>query len=476
MTRQRIELPRFEDFSSSSGTFALTIDHRKMNIGDELQELPVVIRVASHGHRAFLPTGRRMTLASFDELCAINANPRSKRRHEEVEYFRGVMERAKGLCEELEAGNAFSLDVLKDRFSGKTGESDTINGIWEAVMCEKLQKGKAKTNDNYRSALRRFTADMGKAVSFARVSNSFVREWRNKMIAGGLSSTTASIYLRILRVVVNVCIDSGLIQGTSKALFKGTEISKSNRRTGEFLDADTMQRLYDFWLAGEASDDEGKELFAPREKRALFRDLGYFLFTYLAGGMNAADMVNLRYNNHYQSSKGTEFLFARRKTAGNSQDGSIVIFPIDLPPVQELLKRLANEPKPDGYVFPIMNGRESDVQEVEKIHKTNANMRKALRKLCPLAGLSDTPTATWARHSFATNLSNAGVPTEYIDTAMGHAGNRVINFYLGRCPHDKMVEYNSNLLPSMAEEGRRKRLAGLGLTDEKIKEILAAIY
>lgn len=471
--RQKIDLPQFGTFSGTCACGVLTVDHRKMNIDDDTQLLPIAVRVASHHKKTFLQTGKRMTLVSFEELCAINNNPRSKKRTEEVKFFREMLQRAKDLVAELEAKNIFSLEILKDRFSGKTSEGETINSVWQKAIEAKSQDRHAKTADNYKSALRRFTADMGDKVSFARISNSFIHDWRKKMLAKGLSVTSIGIYLRILRAIVNQCIDNGLMQGNSKELFKGAELSKSNKRTGEFLNANDMQRLYDFWLADEAKDANGKELFAPREKRALFRDLGYFLFSYLGNGMNAADIINLTYNKHYQTQNGTELLFFRHKTSAKSQDGSIVIVPIDLQPIQILLERLANKPTVDGYVFPIRNGRETPEQEAEKIHKTNANIRKALAKLSPLVGLNVIPTATWARHSFATNLSNAGVPIKYIDSSMGHAGGKdVINFYLGGYPHDKRVEYNSHLLPMM-QNNRREKLLAAGFTEEQVNVILS---
>ena len=36
-----------------------------------------------------------------------------------------------------------------------------------------------------------------------------------------------------------------------------------------------MRMLYEFWERDEAKDENGKELFFPKEKHAIFRDLGY---------------------------------------------------------------------------------------------------------------------------------------------------------------------------------------------------------
>lgn len=473
--RQKIKLPQFGTFSGTCASGVLTVDHRKMNIGDETQLLPIAVRVASHHKKTFLQTGRRMTLVSFEELCTINSNPRSKKRADEIKFFRGMLQRAKDLVAELETKNIFSLEILKDRFSGKEDEGETINSIWAKTIESMRKEEKNKTADNYQHALRHFTKDMGAKVSFARITNSFILEWRKKMLASGLNGTTAAIYLRTMRRVVNICLAQGLMQGNTRDLFKNGDLSFTNMRTGEFLNAETMQRLYDLWLADEAKDANGKEMFAPREKRALFRDLGYFLFSYLGNGMNIRDMVELKYDNHYYNTNGAEFYFLRHKVAKKSKNKAEVKVPLDLEPLKTLLSRLANTPILNGYVFPILSGKETEYQKDEKAHKVNANIRKALGKLAPLAGLSVKPTATWARHSFAKNLSEAGVDAKYIDMAMAHANGAVNSHYISLCTHKKCIEYNCHLLPMMQQDSKRDKLMAAGFTKEQVELILSAL-
>lgn len=381
----------------------------------------------------------------------------------------------KGIINKLAADGEFNLQNLQDQFNGRTDKDNTLNAVWANVIDEKRIKGRIGTAHAYESALRRFTADMGDKVNLARISNPFVLKWREKMIKGKVSTTTAGIYLRTMRAMVNRAIKDGKMKGDTSKIFENADCAKTSQRTGEFLNADTMLHLYDFWLADEAKDADGKEIFAPREKRALFRDLGYFLFTYLGNGLNVADMASLTYNEHYINSNGTELLFYRQKTSARTGEQSKVIIPIDLEPKQTLLGRLANIPTAGGYVFPINKGKESDAQKDEHAHKCNANIRKALAKLAPLAGLKVTPSAAWARHSFATNLSNAGVPVKYIDKSMGHAdGKDVINHYLGDYPHEVRIKYNTNLLPMM-QTNRQDRLLAAGFTAEQVNMILAAL-
>ena len=79
-------------------------------------------------------------------------------------------------------------------------------------------------------------------------------------------------------------------------MFKDSGYNKKASRKHEFLDVATMRLLYDFWEKGETQDENGNELFPPREKAAIFRDLALFLFMYLGDGQNLADTLRLEYD------------------------------------------------------------------------------------------------------------------------------------------------------------------------------------
>lgn len=474
--------------------FVVTLDKRHAPTSKELAAMqakgvdvgsilfPVVIRLTAKGNRLLLPTGKSFTeddfrtlVFSYRDRAAKGYNSGTKDFYKECNALISEADRARLIVLEAIASHNICFPIIKEKFTGKVDLSkNNFNLAWAALVNDKKDKGYYGTAQSYEQALKRFTADMGDKVDFAQINHSFVKKWRSKMIADGLTETTAAIYLRTMRIVVKVC-PKGKINEEASEIFKGLHLSATTRRTGEFLNADTMQSLYDFWLADEAKDADGKELFAPREKRALFRDLGYFLFTYLGNGMNVADMVNLKYNNYYFMDGGREFQFERKKTAESSKHNSDVYVPI-IEPMRVLLERLANAPTIGGYVFPINKGGESAKTVDEHIHKTNANIRKALAKLFPLLSKGDIiPTATWARHSYATNLMHAEVPIDYIDRSMGHSDGKPISHYLSAYPFGKRMLYNGKLLPMMGEKGEM----AAGITAEQLARLspekLAAI-
>ena len=298
-----------------------------------------------------------------------------------------------------------------------------------------------------------------------------------------LSITYIGIVLRSFRTIVNRAISKGLIKGTTKEMFKDSGYNKRANRKHEFLDVATMRQLYDFWGKGEAQDKKGNELFTPREKTAIFRDLALFLFMYLGDGQNLADTLRLEYDGWYFATHGKQMRFLRHKTRERNEDSSEVIFPIT-PEIQKILDKYANKPKLGERVFPIMNKFITQEQEIWVVQRYNKYIRKHMAKIAGLLKMEQNPSPTWARHSFATNLNNTGrVPYKYISDSMGHSSSGdITSNYIGAYPLEKMLEYNTYLLyePSSKDELKRKDQNSLiemlkGLSDEEKRAIVSAL-
>jgi integrase len=176
-----------------------------------------------------------------------------------------------------------------------------------------------------------------------------------------------------------------------------------------------------------------------------------------------ADAARLNYDSYYYQNGGQAFRFNRKKTARNSADGSEVIIPI-IEPLQKILDEIAAPPTRDGYVFPqILNGAESERDRRMRTQQENSNVQDRVIKICHEAlhwDESICPSGTWCRHSFATNLRNAGVEMEYISESMGHSSgsHAITQIYLDNYPLEKQMEYNSKLLNVETEFSKREKL------------------
>ena len=216
--------------------------------------------------------------------------------------------------------------------------------------------------------------------------------------------------------------------------------------------------------------------------------MGLFLFSYLANGANMADIVRLRNDDFYYNHEQKAMRFIRQKTMRET-DGMEVIFPI-LPQMQVILDRIARKPQRGALVFDIIKEgmTETRIKEIVSCENANINarmenvakmlgMEERPTNVAKLLGMEERPTPTWCRHSYATNLRDAGVSTEYISTMMGHtmtSGSATTLNYLSRYNMATMVTNNSKLLSTKDKSQKKAELVErlMEMDQEKLEAML----
>jgi integrase len=101
-------------------------------------------------------------------------------------------------------------------------------------------------------------------------------------------------------------------------------------------------------------------------------------------------------------------------------------------------------------VFPgIYGDAQTPIEKRKCVAMENQNIKKRVRRLVKSMGWEVQPSCTWCRHSFATNLTHAGVPHNYISESMGHSvDSNITNRYIDAFPLAQQMEFNSRLLKS----------------------------
>ncbi len=387
------------------------------------------------------------------------------------------------LVESRVMDGSFDFDEFKSTwqsFKDSSAVEMTPYELWAKVATEKT----VGTEESYMYALSRFKADMGTKVRFGDFSKTLIEKWRDKMIAKGLSKTTANIYLRSLRVVLNEAQQLKLISVDSKALFRKLAIGGKNSyddRKEHYLSVEQWRKLWHFY----ETNGEGNEMFQswrPSYQRDRMEALGMMLFMYLADGMNLRDVLKLRYDSYYYQHDKKQLHFQRQKVRERS--GTKVIFPI-LPEIRVILERHGEAEVRDGLVFGYLNeflskrGRYSDEKENEREERRltalyNSVIGDRMAFVAKAVGLEVEPTPTWCRHSFASNLTQAGVPKEYISASMAHSEGDTTSNYIDRYSYAQMIDYNSRLLadPSEKERDKLKELLK-GMSKEEILKLIS---
>lgn len=140
--------------------------------------------------------------------------------------------------------------------------------------------------------------------------------------------------------------------------------------------------------------------------------------------------------------------FNRKKTGERSEGGSEVIIPI-IEPLQKILDEIGAKPEKNALVFPhIFEGAVTEKEMRIRTSAENSNIQDRVIKICSeILGWEVRPSGTWCRHSFATNLTHAGVERKYITESMGHStSHSITDMYIAAYPLDTQFEYNSRLL------------------------------
>ena len=413
----------------------------------------------------------RMSSEDFEAMCREKDSLKGRlRRYADVgRKINDTFNRVCSMVDGMVYDGSFVFDDFKERWKS-LGNIPVVELTPYSLWRQVAESKSAGTEESYLNALNRFSIDMGKRVKFADFSKTKVTLWRERMIKDGLSKTTANIYLRALRVVLNEAMRIGQINNT-KQMFDGLAIGGKNSyndRKENYLSIEQWRILWAFY----ESNGEGNAVYqswSSEYQRDRMEALGMMLFMYLADGMNLCDVLNLRYDGYYYQHDRKQLHFQRQKVANRS--GAKVVFPI-LPQIRTILERQGEKEVRGGLVFGYLKGKVTfdvtDKMDAKEMRRQtalyNSTIRDRMKHVAKAVGLEVEPTPTWCRHSFASNLIQTGVPREYISASMAHSSSDTTDNYIDMYSYEQMVDYNSRLLADPREKER-----------ERLKELLAGM-
>lgn len=388
------------------------------------------VSILVYHEKKYLYHQMKLTLHSWDEI-----HPDEEDKvYKEFDY---VYKMVKNLYDD----DVFSIESLKTIL--KAPKCNTVND----AMLQKIKKlednEQYATAAHYKSALKKFESYFGDDVSFNKVNAPMFNQFKENMSKEGNSISTIIIYMGDFKTVLSEAIALKMMPAKNFPFKQNKyDILKCelpvcpNKRTDCFFSKDEIDKLFDYF-----------ETCKPIAKKWL----PLFFFSYLSGGINFADMLRLKYDKYYFDSGEKELQFIRRKTERHNK--MVVRIPL-FDYMKNLIKMVnsthgrTTEPKEGDYVFPFINSNMTELEVKNTIFRINNKVSAQLKTFAKKCNIKKSPSTTYARHSFATNMRRMGVPAEYIEYAMGHAIKGVAGNYFGGYPFETMVKYNSMLLKS----------------------------
>lgn len=436
---------------------------------------PVALRFTIDRKRLYYPLGDKFTEKEFDAICrAKNTGRKAKVKSEKETNLESKMllEQAFNsyidVVKDLDKTSKLSLAMIMTRLTGKNEENSFLS-VWDNVISERS----AGTADSYLSAKKSFVKYVGNVSGF-NISKITIEKWFKGLENDGFTKTTIGIYLRACRVVWNECTQRGYLSekeypfGKDKTLIT---IPTGSTRKKEYLNVEQMTELYQVFI--------NKKYPVSWQKSYIEKvhfSLGLFLVQYLCNGFNLADAARLRYNDYYFFSGKRSFQFMRHKTKDRSENNSEVVIPI-IEPLKNILSEIAAPDDRDGLVFPsILKGETDEVVIRKLIALENSNIQDRMKKLVTALNWEIFPSSTWCRHSFATNLTHAGVPVNYISESMGHSHDESVTArYIDIFPYEQQVSYNNKLLNIVNDKMDEINKALESLSSDELKLVLNSI-
>lgn len=232
------------------------------------------------------------------------------------------------------------------------------------------------------------------------------------MLEKGYSKTTVGIYTRCLGAIFNEAIFHGISKRDNCCPF-GRRLYQppSSRNIKKALTLADVSKIY---------------YYQPQcELKRKVKD--FWLFSYLANGINPTDIAHLMYKNI----DGEYPIVERPKTENSTRldPRPITLFISD--DLRQIIDYCGNKDKsPNHYIFPILGHNITPLRQVElialfvqAINDWMANIRKKL-------SIEKKVTTYVAWHTFSTIMKRSGVSTEFIRESLGNTSIKTTESYL----------------------------------------------
>jgi integrase len=342
----------------------------------------------------------------------------------------------------------FDFEKFEKSFFRESATSGDAVYFYKQAIDSMISNHQYGTTSSYELSLKSFqdfiTDTTGKRVCFIRREEGAVKfgpdhlpftlitsDWlmryeKHMILSKGKSKTTVSMYLRTLKAIFNTAIDAGEVTHESYPFGRKRYTIPAVKNIKKALDINQLRGIHNATTS------------TPEQEKA--RD--FFLFSYACNGMNIKDIALLK----WEAIQDDRLIFYRAKTASTTKS--------DQKPTEVILTPLANEiikkhgkpsSSPKDYVFNILSHDLPPEKQYHAVKNFTRFINQHLKKLAISAGITDKISTYFARHSFATNAREIGMPLHIIKDSLGHNKITTTENYLKSLPDNNHREWMNKL-------------------------------
>lgn len=317
------------------------------------------------------------------------------------------------------AGRDFTASTLIESSKPSNNSKKTVGEYYLTYIANLKKENRVRYAGMYEISYNSFIKfNKHLDIPFSDIDAAWLKKYETWGKEQKLSVSTISTRLRHLRAVFNLALLEQTIKNDCYP-FHTYKVSKLNRKTAKrALTKIDIQQVIKY---------QGQ---SPMECLAI----DIFTFSYLCAGINFIDMAKLKHSNI----KNNQLIYNREKTK------KLIIVPLQTKAIQ-LIEKYRNDKSP--FIFPILSPfHKTEIQIANRLHKVLAKINKHLKEIGNSLNLPLPLTTYCARHSFATVLKRAGVPTSIISESLGHSSERVTQIYLDSFDNEQIDNAMKNLL------------------------------
>lgn len=333
---------------------SLNLDRRDP-IKDKSYPIKIIIYHQGNNRRYGLKKKTSVTEEEWEKMFSMNL--KNEKLKDIKKYAESEKSRAEKIIESL--GNDFTFELFKDFYLEKKvpSKSDVNqNKLWE-IWENRIKNLKANeqfgsaTNDECAlKSFRKFNPDL----NLRKITVDILKDYEKWMISNDSTATTISMYVRVLRKILNIAKDDKLITEEMYPFGKKTNAKKTydipkGINTKKAIKIDFLKVL--------------KEAECKTDEQQFAKDMWFFSF--YCNGMNMVDIFSLK----YKDIQDDFFHFLRKKTSKTQKTPQLieVFIPEE---VSEIIDKWGNKNKSgNNYVFNVFTNNMSAEErfQVKKI-------------------------------------------------------------------------------------------------------------